>query len=247
MSSQFSFSKLSLATVVAVGVFASLGIATPQSASALTIAPTSGAGGGNNRFLTIQNTGTEEGFNSGAANPDLYADTKSGNGNTSSLKLSEVPLFGAGAGAVRQFILDSAEPQNGTNPSITLDVLKIFLSDNGNLTKNDFNAGAQNFGTLAKLVDTLTSPYTYNSDGGLGQVDQLISVNESLFTTARSGLIADPFVYIYAKFSNAGGSAEAFEVAKVNTAAVPTPALLPGLLGLGAGILRKRKQQETVA
>jgi hypothetical protein len=241
-SYQFSFSKLSLATVVAVGVFASLGIATPQSASALTIVPTSGSGGGNNRFLTIQNTGTEEGFNSGAANPDLYADTKGGNGNTSSLKLSEVPLVGL----VRQFILDSAELQNSNNPSITLEVLKIFLSNNGSLTKDNFVPGAQNFGPLATLVDSLATPYTYNSNSGLGQVDQLISVNESLFTTAHAGLIADPFVYVYAKFSNADNGGEAFEVAKVN-GAVPTPALLPGLLGLGVGILRKRKQQVAAA
>jgi hypothetical protein len=242
MSIQLSFSKFSLATIVAVGVFASLGIVTPQSASALTIVPTSVSGGGNNRFLTIQNTGTEEGFNSGAANPDLYADTKGGNGNTSSLKLSEVPLVGL----VRQFILDSAETQKDNNPSITLEVLKIFLSDNGSLTSNQFNSTQQDFGTLANLVESFTSPYTYNSNGGLGQVDQLISVNESLFTTARAGLIADPFVYVYAKFSNADNGGEAFEVAKVNDA-VPTPALLPGLLGLGVGILRKRKQQVAAA
>ncbi len=201
---------------------------------------------GYNEFLTIQEpgqgqdvngAGIEEGFNTGASNNNLYRDTKSG-ANTTSLQLSQIPLVSA----VRQFILNSSETQQDAGPSITVDFLKIFLSDRANLTAAEFNSTNRDFGALAVLVDSLSTPYTYNSNGGLGAVDQLISVDESLFTAARSGLSsANPYVYLYAQFSGADNGQEEFAVAGVEP--IPTPALLPGLFALGAGALRKRKQQ----
>jgi hypothetical protein len=234
-------------SVAAVGAFSVLGLGI-QSASALSITNNfvpKNTIPGYNEFLTVQETGNgrdvngagvEEGFNTGASNANLYRDTQPG-ANTTSLQLSQVPLVGG----FRQFILNSSETQQNTGPSITIDFLKIFLSDTANLTASQFDSVNRNFGALAVLVDSLSTPYTYNSNGGLGTVDQLIAVSEASFTAARSGLSANPYVYLYAQFSGVDDGQEEFAVAGINP--VPTPALLPGLFALGAGALRKRKQQ----
>ncbi|MBT9318061.1 PTPA-CTERM sorting domain-containing protein [Leptothoe spongobia TAU-MAC 1115] len=42
------------------------------------------------------------------------------------------------------------------------------------------------------------------------------------------------------------GSLESWQLNIEGTAAIPTPALLPGLIGMGMAALRKRRQNDTV-
>jgi hypothetical protein len=235
---------LTKVTIAAIGAVSVLGVGI-ESASALSITDNfvqANTIPGYNEFLTIQETGradgVEEGFNTGAPNSGLFADTQPG-ANTTALQLSQVPLVGG----FRQFILNSSETQRNDGPAVTIDYLKIFISNIANLTGDNFDSTNRIFpGPFTVLVDSLASPYTYNSNGGLGEVDQLISVDESLFTAAGASLSANPYVYLYAQFSGIDNGQEEFAVAGVSND-IPTPALLPGLFALGAGALRKRKQR----
>ena len=100
------------------------------------------------------------------------------------------------------------------------------------------------FGTFTKSGTTgnlsfVLNPSTFNTVG-LGSVGGVAGKLDGFFqfggsTVAKGSLLAASF----------GSAKNSFSQITINTTAVPTPALLPGLLALGAGVIRKRKAQAT--
>lgn len=70
------------------------------------------------------------------------------------------------------------------------------------------------------------------------------TITSALFTITRSGLTASSFAgqTIGVRYQATGGSAGSSKLSGTTSAtAVPTPALLPGLIGMGVAAMRKRK------
>lgn len=198
-------------------------------------------------FLRLQSPGNstnEQGYNTDAR--PLEFDENNSPQFTRSLLLSQVPIVNIGGLNYRQFILDVNEP-NATNrnpdlPKITLDKLQIFLGNAGNLT------GFSNFGEKATKIFDLDVGANVDSsvtltDGnpGSGRFDLLVNILDSDFQKSTN-----PYVYLYSSFTGAEGGFEEWAV-QSPAAAIPTPALLPGLVGLGVGIWRKRKGEQASA
>jgi hypothetical protein len=189
-----------------------------------------------NSFLRLQspgNSATEEGFNTDfRSNGQPPLDGVSGN-FTRNLLLGDVPVVSG----FRQFLLDANEP-GGNWAGLDLTDLKIYLSNTPSLSSL---AGLTPIFSLAETV-------SFNVNPGSGRFDLQVDIANSLFTGA-----ATQNLYLYSKFANAQGG---FEEWSVRTPAhggggdpepVPTPALLPGLFGMGLAALRKKRQQAHAA
>jgi hypothetical protein len=192
----------------------------------------SGAGtGALNSFLRLQAPGgpnnTETGYNTDNRPVEFNENTDP---FTRSLLLSSIPQVTLSGVVYREFVLDLNEPGGGQS-SIDLTALRIFQSAAANPTPFPFTG-------VANAIYNLTETVFMNDlNSGSGSIDYAVYIPNSFFN-------ADPYVTLYSTFENAQGG---FEEWAVNKGAadnqVPTPALLPGLFALGAGALRKRKQQ----
>src|SRR3954467_15335730 len=123
-----------------------------------------------NSFVRIQNTGTEQGSDTGAA---AQFDEKASFHH--SILLTNIPIvIGDGSGgteegvAYREFRLDLNEATSGTNPFLSLDALQIFQEEAGNLTH--FTPGSG-------FAGTHTNYLVYNMDAGR---DHWVGLNDSL-------------------------------------------------------------------
>src|SRR5262245_12573770 len=153
-------------------------------------------------FLRLQNNGThstiEQGYNTDAR--PLQFDENSSPIFTRSLHLSELPQQNIGGVLCRVMLLDVN--QKSSQPLLSLDELRIFVADVGNLTGYngtthqlagrtagfDLDAGGDNW---IKLDARITH--------GSGSGDMLAFIPETAF--AGSG-VADPYVYTYSKFGD---------------------------------------------
>jgi hypothetical protein len=100
------------------------------------------------------------------------------------------------------------------------------------------------FGTFTKDSTTanlsfVLNPSTFNTFG-VGTFGLISGGLDGFFkfggeTVAKGNIFASSF----------GDPSFSGSLISINTTAVPTPALLPGLLALGAGVLRKRKAEAT--
>lgn len=178
-------------------------------------------------FLRINsNQDPAEGFNTDAR-PTQFPDAN--DPFTKSLLLSNVPIVNIGGTDHRQFTLDLNEPSGGNQALIDLDELQIFLGNAPNL--NNYPLG------LGNLVYDLTEVLTLaDLNAGSGRADLLASIPNSLFTGPN------PYVYLYSRFLREDGGFEEWAVRSTNGTPIPTPALLPGLVGMGIAALRKKKQ-----
>ncbi len=155
-------------------------------------------------FVRVQGIGAESGYNTDAR--PLQFNENSSPRFTRSLRLNDVPVVVVEGVAYRQFLLDIN--QKASAPLLSLDELKIFLGDRGNLT------GYQG-GQLAGL------DAVYNLDAG---GDHAIMMNASLGHGSGSGDVfvlipdrlfasstANPYVYLYSAFGQNAASNAGFE------------------------------------
>lgn len=197
--------------------------------------PTPAGTGVIDSFLRLQSQGnntTEKGYNTDKR--PLEFDENNSPQFTRSLLLNDVPIVNIGGVDYRQFILDINEPnadkKDPNLPLITLKALNIFLGNAGNLT------GYPTFGGNATQIYNLTeSLILRDSNSGSGRYDLLANIPNALFKGSNN------YVYLYSEFTGAEGGFEEWAVRKPLSQPIPTPALLPGLIGMGLAALRKRK------
>jgi hypothetical protein len=231
MSIQFSFSKLSLAAVgaaCAIGTCASAGHA---------------ASLGGYTF----GTGAGDLLPSGVASGVTFSDfSYSGDGGTN---------FPSGNGAGKAYSVNGFSddetidnsPGDGyfaftiaptTGNKLTLDDLKFDVQPNGN------------DGPTSLFVRYSTDSFTSFTQV-LNQTDITKNNWQTLTANLSGAMFTSPVAFRIYGYNTGPGKADNLDIDNVlvngSTAKVPTPALLPGLLGLGAGILRKRKQQVAAA
>ena len=140
--------------------------------------------------------------------------------------------------------------EGGDGNTLQLDELQLFISMDSDLTDYD-SAGNGSIGGQTSFFDLMNAPITLTqSPSGSGRADYFF-----LFETGGldPSILQDPAsynLYLYSQLSDIGtGGFEEFgqfggDFSVVPPTPVPTPALLPGLIGFGMSIVRKRKQQQ---
>lgn len=172
-------------------------------------------------FVRIQGKGIEQGYNTDGS-PEF--DTKGGKW-THSIQLSDIPVINGKIG----FLLDINQSQGGGNRYLSLDSMKIYLADSGNI-----DSYASGMGTLVydlgnnwvKMDNTI-----FNPGSGTGDIKVSMDMNP-----AWSG----KYLYLYSEFGQHFSSNSGFEEW---SAAVPEPATIC-LLGLGGLVLRRRHAKQ---
>ena len=157
-------------------------------------------------FVRIHRTGSdpeiEQGYNTSGR--PLAFDENSSPTFTHDLSLSTVPIFNINGTLYREFVLDIN--QTGKKPLLSLDQVKIFLSNNGDFA--DPSTDLSTLGTLIWDLDSdLVSPDTdrwvkmnYGLNSGSGSGDVRMFIPNSLFDDSYQ------YVYLYSKFGVQGGS-----------------------------------------
>lgn len=214
--------------------------------------------GGITPFLGVQSNGSQEGYNT-AGNTEPADNSNIPGNSEETLVLQDpaplttvggdftiIPTVNIGGVDYLSFILDVNENDN----SIDLTSLQLFQASSNDLDEDNpdtpLGGDSGNFGgaaTLAYDLDAVmdTTLRIASPNSGSGVWDLNVFIPTSLFTSS------DPYVYFYSAFN---GSFNGFdEWATVAGGAptgvdIPTPALLPGLIGFGMSIVRKRKQQQ---
>jgi hypothetical protein len=155
-------------------------------------------------FVQIQNTGTEEGFNTDYR--PAVEDTDSSPVHNHSITLGTIPIVNIGGIDYREFRLDL----NEQDKPITLESLQIYKAGVGN------------------LPDLSTASLLYNMDGngdvavdltawssGSGHSDYKVLIPNSYFSGSADG----DFIYLYSKFSGADAGFEEWSLGPAS----PTP------------------------
>jgi len=184
-----------------------------------------------NTFVRIQNTGTEQGYNTDAA---AQFDEKASFHH--SVLLANIPIvIGDGTGgtdegvAYREFRLDLNEGTTDTNPFLSLDALQIWQEEAGNLT--NFTAGSGFAGAhtnfLVYNLDAGGNHWVGLNDAlshGSGQSDIRILIPDSTFINDAG----HRYVTLYSQFGvqsgwNSGGGFEEWSLNNNHTG--PTDAI----------------------
>lgn len=203
-------------------------------------------------FLTIQQNGTEAGYNT-----DGTLEFNTQVNHTSAIQLKDIPLVNG----FRQFALDINETASKTNPLLSLDEVRLFTTSDKNLTGYSFGSNATEVYNMDAGGDNWVKLDYSLSGSGSGRADMLMYVPDSYFTAA--GATGNTYVVLYSQFglqgndSNGLGSSAGFEEWSSHNlpgkpgddfpappASVPVPAaawlFTSGLLGL-VGASRRRK------
>jgi hypothetical protein len=155
-------------------------------------------------FLTIQNTGVEEGYNSSAKNaPFDVKRIPQWNHEFTVAEMKQNALFYVGTQPYYRFLIDVNEPNalNSTDnkPLISLDSLQLYTSSTaGKTTKNLLNLGTKRFDLdLDPLGATVDNWVLYDDrNHGSGEADIAFLIPASAF----AGAADTDFVYMYQKF-----------------------------------------------
>ena len=203
-------------------------------------------------FLSIQNTGTQQGYSGTDGNFDTKR-VPQWNQPIEFGSLAEVSLNNT---AYFQFTIDVNEPNNPTN-TISLDMLNVWTSAT---TQSSDSVGADGLfdGSLGTLRYSMSSflgenQVLYNdAHHGSGQADISIYIPVSNF----AGTAPTDLVYMYQAWGNTlpsdGGFEETFSLQGMNTTPVPEVAtfvplaLILGMV-LGSDRMLRRRQQEALA
>ncbi len=146
-------------------------------------------------FLRVQQNGTEQGYNTGARPLQSGINDKTDPNFTRNLEVAAVPVVNG----YRQFFLDINEQAADWGKLLTLDQLKIFVSDSPDL--NNYSAGSGGSLTGATKVydmDTLVKDNWINLDytlnkGGSGKGDMVVYIPDV-------GFAGHQYVYLYSEF-----------------------------------------------
>jgi hypothetical protein len=124
----------------------------------------------------------------------------------------------------------------GSNDSITF-VLRNAAGATNNVTYNAAQIFGNSFTGLNAVADTTGN--IFNLTVRLGRYVNFFSTNDgpNANKVIQSVLLED---------SGTGSFTRSFQVDNIAYEAIPTPALLPGLLGLGASLWNKRRKQATL-
>ena len=157
-------------------------------------------------FLRLQGSGVERGYNTDAR--PLQFNENSSPAFTRSLRLADVPVVIVNGVAYREFLLDIN--QKASAPLLSLDELKIFLGDRGNLTGYDGATGRLAGLDAAYNLDangdhSILMNYSLNHGSGSGDVSVLIP--DRLFAASS----ANPYVYLYSTFGQTAAANSGFE------------------------------------
>ena len=176
-------------------------------------------------FLRVQNTPTEQGYNTSAGTPfDDKAGIWTHDLTVADLQSTEVTLKGI---SYFKLLLDVNEP-GGKKSLISLDQLQLYTSSVGSQTTTDVSS----LGTLRYSFDTgdrVILDASRNHGSGSGDMYAYIP------TSDFSGAKTSDFVYLYAHFGNTDSSQSGFEEwALVNVAPIPEMDALFPIIGFFA-------------
>jgi hypothetical protein len=190
-------------------------------------------------FLTVQNTPTEQGYNSS----DLNFDTKRVPQWNHEIQFSQLQTTTLNGTDYFGFVIDVNEPNGGPKSLISLDSLKIWTSAT---LQNSTSTDAQgNFsGSLGNLVFDLGAgnSVTYDdSRHGSGSGD----INVFIPVTNFAGVSSNDYIYMYQRWGSSDMSDGGFEETALIAGVVPIPEVTPsslicGFVGLIVAVSSRR-------
>ena len=195
-----------------------------------------------NPFLTVQNNGWEQGYNSSTGNFDTKREPQWNH----EIRFSDLQATVIGGVQYIGFSVDINEP-NGAKSEISLDALKIYISPTLQTSTSTDSNGFFN-GSLGTLVyDLGANQVLYNDqDSGSGEGDINIYIPVSFFLNA--GVKADDYIYMYQRWGNTDSTEGGFEETALIRGLTPIPEMstffpIIGLLvAVGSThILRRRR------
>lgn len=199
-----------------------------------------------NPFLTIQNKGWEQGYNSSTGafdttrEPQWNHEIKFSDLQATATTINGVLYFG--------FSVDINEP-NGAKSEISLDALQIYYSSTLQTSTSTDGSGFFN-GSLGTLVYTLgANQIIYNdTDSGSGEGDINIYIPASFFAGAQ----LNDYIYMYQRWGNSDMSEGGFEETALIRGLTPIPEMstffpIIGLLvAVGSTHLLRRRRMARV-
>jgi len=206
-------------------------------------------------FLRLQDSPIEEAFNTDyRSNGQAPLDAKSDPNYTHSLQLGSLQTVSQGGTDYYAFSLDIDEPNAGPMRYISLDELKFYVADTGNIASL---ADLTTMGTLKWDMDGQQSTTVYLNGGALspgnGADDMQVLIPKSAF----AGVDPNKYLYLYSKFGATNGmGADNYDAdasfeewrALTNqppTAAEPTTLWLMGAGLVGAVMAGRRRNRKT--
>jgi hypothetical protein len=149
------------------------------------------------RVQALGNASVEEGYNTDAR--PLSYDENNSPQFTRSLAVADTPVVtGANGTRYREFLLDVN--QEASSPLLSLDALKVFVSDNAALS-GKLDATGNLAGATLKYDLGAGNWVALNAglNHGSGSGDMVLDVPEA-------SLVGGPYLYLYSKFGGQGGS-----------------------------------------
>jgi hypothetical protein len=171
-----------------------------------------------NPFLTVQNNGFEQGYNSGT---NRNFDTKRVPQWNHEIRFSDLQATTINGVQYIGFSVDINEPNNA-NSEISLDALKVYFSSTLQTSTSTDGNGFFN-GSLGTLVyDLGANQVLYNDqDSGSGEGDINIYIPVSFFLNA--GVQANDYIYMYQRWGNTDSTEGGFEETALIRGLQPIP------------------------
>jgi len=169
-------------------------------------------------FVRIQAKGTEQGYNTDARPYDANNDAGATATFNHSIQLADIPLVEINGVRYREFRLDINEANIGGKTNlISLEALKLFSADAGNLSGLDTAVGTVG---ATNAFSSDRSRLLYNLDGagdirviltdwstGSGHGDYAVLIPDAAF----AGVAESQFIYLYSAFGDSDGTNGGFE------------------------------------
>lgn len=200
-----------------------------------------------NPFLTVQNNGWEQGYNSGT---NRNFDTKRVPQWNHEIQFSDLQATVIGGVQYIGFRVDINEPNNA-NSEISLDALKVYFSSTLQTSTSTDSSGFFNGSLGTLLYDLGANQVLYNDqDSGSGEGDINIYIPVSLFVNA--GVQANDYIYMYQRWGNSDSTEGGFEETALIRGVTPIPEMstffpIIGLLAaVGSTHLLRRRRMARV-